>query len=127
VVPPSSPSRRDDHVVVVEKPMLVTMTTRVPASVDDQLHAAAYERGGEAEKSRIVRDALGELLAELEDLQARDGAAFQSRLRTISTVGPSGIVRQYRIESATKDRLTTFAARYRVPLAAMIRAALLER
>lgn len=55
------------------------------------------------------------------------GAAFQSRLRSIATVGPSGIVRQYLDQAATKERLTTFAARYRVPFAAMIRAALLER
>jgi hypothetical protein len=109
----------------VSRPSYVPVATGISPVADDRLHRAAYTAGGEREKSRLVREAAGKLLA------AFDAAAPSGReeLRTLMRRPPveGRITRIYRLEPETRDRLTLFARDERIPIAAALRAAIERR
>jgi hypothetical protein len=103
---------------------LVSVGTYLRPELEAALHLAAYERGGESEKSVIVREALDALLADLDVLPAESWATRMDDIRSDDDGGTARTPRVYLIEQTAKNRLALLAARDRVPMAAVIRHAL---
>ena len=106
---------------------LIQVYTAITADVEEALHRAAFDGpvGGEGQKSRLVREAIDALLA---DYDAADGEE-RVRLREGMRRRPEGvrITRYYRIETATKERLSVFGRDERIPSAAALRVAIERR
>lgn len=106
------------------RPVYVPVATGISALADDRLHRAAYAAGGEREKSRLVREAVGELIGSFDaDPVGREG--LRELMRRPPTEGR--ITRIYRLEPEVRERLTLFARDERIPIAAVLRAAIERR
>jgi hypothetical protein len=106
---------------------LIQVYTAITSDAEGSLHRAAFDgpAGGDGQKSRLVREAIDALLA---DYDAADGEA-RARLRELMRRRPEGvrITRYYRIETATKERLSAFGRDERIPSAAALRVAIERR
>jgi hypothetical protein len=103
----------------------IPVATGISALADEQLHQAAYAATGEREKSRLVRDAVGALIAAFD----RSDLAGREALRELMRKPPveGRITRIYRLEPEVRERLTVFARDERIPVAAVLRAAIEQR
>lgn len=100
----------------------VTVATGISQSADDTLHLAAYAAGGEKEKSRLVREAVGALISAFDAAPPTEQERLREEMRRSTLDGR--ISRIYRLEPATRERLTGFARDERIPVAAVLRAAI---
>lgn len=106
------------------RPAYVPVATGISALADEQLHQAAYTAGGEREKSRLVREAVAALLAAF-DTDPIGRETLRELMRRPPTEGR--ITRIYRLEPEVRERLTLFARDERIPIAAVLRAAIERR
>jgi hypothetical protein len=106
---------------------LIQVYTAITSDAEEALHRAAFDgpAGGEGQKSRLVREAIDRLLADYDAADVEERA----RLREMMRRRPEGvrITRYYRIESATKERLSAFGRDERIPSAAALRVAIERR
>lgn len=112
----------------------IPVGTYVPVGTEAALHAAAFARGGRGggieAKSLIVRETLDSFLDRLDGLsRASTGtmAAEVTRIRAAAAAAGPRMARMYRLTRETRERLVTLNAEHRLPAAAAIRAALVER
>lgn len=106
------------------RPAYLPVATGISALADEQLHQAAYTAGGEREKSRLVREAVAALLAAF-DTDPIGRETLRALMRRPPTEGR--ITRIYRLAPEVRERLTLFARDERIPIAAVLRAAIERR
>lgn len=102
---------------------LLRVGTGIDPESEQRLHRAAYRLGGEAEKSRIVRVALAELLDELESASAEELLRRATVFRSGVGRGPL-MLRRYIVDEGLYTRMRRLAAEARIPIGDQVREAI---